>query len=712
VIIINETISELSEQIATDRFENCKLIKSLECLDRIIAEFPTTKVINEIKVERDSMLFDLYCFSKKLDSVYSFLSLYKSSGFIKDAKLLFKRIFEDSITRLSSAIIFDNWESITTDFHLKFKTYLELNNCDENIKLKYESLFFNGLSLESSKNKIDWFLQEFPNSLNIYKIKEIDKIITLNDNVAFYKEKTGINQNKYGLLNMSSRNFLVDCFFEEVNKFCNGLAAVKLYGKWGFINKKGQIIIPFIYNEARNFNDNITGVELEGVWFFIDQNGYKVSENQYLYIGEFENGLVNVKPYTGGWIYIDNDEQIKSPTSYYNATSFRNNVAAVSTKAQEVLLIDQSFKILKDITEDLTYFIPYYGYQSESKDIISFYYSDKLKKHIINTCVYYDKNQTLQLPPPSASDFSEFDLRYDLTGNFLVNGRDIIYYFEGNDFIHEYTVRDNDVITYFNYYGSDFNNPHYQRTESILSPEVEFKLGFSASQLKPFDLVSFNKDFAVIEKQTGFGIINRNGVLVNNHCSFDRVTLFIDGISVVSSSAGYFLMDTSGKKCSGLYSFINRISDDVFIVSEKGSLKSFIINRKGQVLSASYDFIEAKILNNTLLVSNSIGYKNHVELKEYGLIDINGKVLVPLVYDNVIRTYSNLVFGKCPEGIHWPSNFDIFDLNGSKVESLVGYSRNSWVDSEGLKFFKVHYIKSPNSEGKRIIDDEYLLPNF
>ena len=177
-------------------------------------------------------------------------------------------------------------------------------------------------------------------------------------------------------------------------------------------------------------------MELEGVWFFIDQNGYKVSENQYLYIGEFENGLVNVKPYTGGWIYIDNDEKIKSPTSYYNATSFRNNVAAVSTKAQEVLLIDQSFKILKDITEDLTYFIPYYGYQSESKDIISFYYSDKLKKHIINTCVYYDKNQTLQLPPPSASDFSEFDLRYDLTGNFLVNGRYIIYYFEGNDFIH------------------------------------------------------------------------------------------------------------------------------------------------------------------------------------------------------------------------------------------------------------------------------------
>jgi hypothetical protein len=733
LVEINKMIKEISERIATERFEKCIKARSIKCLEDIVIEFPEAHIVKTIELAKDKILFENHCVSKNIDSIYLFIKLYRNSAFKDQANLVFKKVIEDTISKLNSIIISDNWETIVSDFHPKFEMYNELNDSIENVKLNYEKLVFDALNSQSTKNQLDWFIKEFPNSNNLPVIKNLEKKVTIGENVAFFKELTGINYNKYGLLNMSTGNFLVNSFYDDVRKFCNGLAAVQLYGKWGYINKKGVLKIPFIYDEVRNFNDFVTGVELEGVWFLIDRNGERVSDNEYLFIGEFDNTLVNVKPYTGGWIYIDNNEQTKSPKNYYNAMSFKNSIAAVSNKDQEVLIIDQSFKVLNDITEILVDYIPYYGKASETKNIMSFEYCDKTKKHLINSHVFYDKNknQAEALEPPLATDFGENELRFDLTGNFLVDGRDIVYYngsslisdlsreyysIRNNEYQFDYTIRDNDVITYFNLYGSDLHpekpTDRFVPSEGLFNHQVDYKLAFNVSQFKPFRLISFNKEYAVIQKETGCGIINKNGTLVNNHCSFESVTPFIDGISIVGSTAGYFLMDGSGQKCSGLYTSIIRLNGDLFIVSEKGSSKSFIIDKKGQILSASYDYIEARIINNTLLVSNSNGYKNYVELKVHGLIDITGKVLVPLIYDDVLRTYSNLVFGKCSNGNNRPCNFDIYSFQGVKVKALSGYLRYS-VDSNGLKFRKVHYVQTnPNYEPKVIIDDEYILPNY
>jgi WG containing repeat len=46
----------------------------------------------------------------------------------------------------------------------------------------------------------------------------------------------------------------------------------RLAGKYGFLNTKGKVIIPFIYDKALPFHNGGTWVEYQNNVFAIDQN--------------------------------------------------------------------------------------------------------------------------------------------------------------------------------------------------------------------------------------------------------------------------------------------------------------------------------------------------------------------------------------------------------------------------------------------------------
>ncbi len=48
-------------------------------------------------------------------------------------------------------------------------------------------------------------------------------------------------------------NWAIEPKYMGARSFKNGLAAVKLNGKWGFINKQGELVIPAIYNAVKDF---------------------------------------------------------------------------------------------------------------------------------------------------------------------------------------------------------------------------------------------------------------------------------------------------------------------------------------------------------------------------------------------------------------------------------------------------------------------------
>lgn len=47
-------------------------------------------------------------------------------------------------------------------------------------------------------------------------------------------------------------------------------------GKRGIIDKKGEIVVPFIYDYLQNFEDGFALGKRDGHYFFINRNGKEV----------------------------------------------------------------------------------------------------------------------------------------------------------------------------------------------------------------------------------------------------------------------------------------------------------------------------------------------------------------------------------------------------------------------------------------------------
>ena len=61
--------------------------------------------------------------------------------------------------------------------------------------------------------------------------------------------------------------------YDFAGDFSEGLAEVKLNGKYGFIDKTGKEIIPIKFDYTSGFKNGRAGVKLEGKWGYIDKQG-------------------------------------------------------------------------------------------------------------------------------------------------------------------------------------------------------------------------------------------------------------------------------------------------------------------------------------------------------------------------------------------------------------------------------------------------------
>lgn len=72
---------------------------------------------------------------------------------------------------------------------------------------------------------------------------------------------------------------LYDFIFEGAENFENGLAIVKLKGKWGIINKNNQTVLTFKYDEIEKVKDyDLYKVKLNGKEGYVDLNGVEYFE--------------------------------------------------------------------------------------------------------------------------------------------------------------------------------------------------------------------------------------------------------------------------------------------------------------------------------------------------------------------------------------------------------------------------------------------------
>jgi hypothetical protein len=95
-----------------------------------------------------------------------------------------------------------------------------------------------------------------------------------------------------------------ELIFDDADLFAenDGYAAVKTNGKWGFVDKSGNMVIQSEYDNARSFSNGFAAVKVNGKWGFIDEDGNMVIEPQFEDAKYFTSkGTVFVKE-NGAWV--------------------------------------------------------------------------------------------------------------------------------------------------------------------------------------------------------------------------------------------------------------------------------------------------------------------------------------------------------------------------------------------------------------------------
>lgn len=96
--------------------------------------------------------------------------------------------------------------------------------------------------------------------------------------------------------------------------FSDGLASVYKDGKWGYINPRGEVIIPFDYDAVRPFSDGLAAVSRNGKWGFINTSGEIIIPMKYVKVLNCVNGLIAVGDKNTEFVYyIDKEGNIVTP---------------------------------------------------------------------------------------------------------------------------------------------------------------------------------------------------------------------------------------------------------------------------------------------------------------------------------------------------------------------------------------------------------------
>jgi len=127
------------------------------------------------------------------------------------------------------------------------------------------------------------------------------------------------------------------------------------YG-WGFIDKKGNEVIPFNLVDAHNFSEGIAAVQYpfdEG-WCFIDKTGKRINDKTYPWAGAFKEGMCPVMTVKDSDLYgfINKSGELVIPAIYDRVTYFENGVCAVfkDDNEYEAALLNKDGFMVGDFT--------------------------------------------------------------------------------------------------------------------------------------------------------------------------------------------------------------------------------------------------------------------------------------------------------------------------------------------------------------------------
>jgi hypothetical protein len=370
--------------------------------------------------------------------------------------------------------------------------------------------------------------------------------------------------------------------YGEAFSFSEGLAAVKKGNKYGYINRKGELVLPFVYDSVRSFKEGLAAVKQNGEYVFIDKNG------QIIFSYDYDLPINKIGDFKEGWLSVMRIDTIWSAYKWWGVIDKKGKEVIPLGKYSYIYPLNEGVAMVYGARTDERY-----GYiNREGDEITSLYYpmdfiGNEMREGLLfkddfstNERGYWDKNMNLVFSCShkegcrSRFSFCEDMVRvqYDKYGFRNRKGELVIpmTYDHAEDFSEDLVL-----VVLNDKYG------YIDKQGKVVIPFVFDTYFYNHSNLWWYG-DSFQEGMAIVKKDKKYGFINKKGELIVPY-QYDEVGRFKEGLAWVKQNGQYGFVNKKGElivPCQ--YDSVNSYSEGFAAV--KKNEKWGFIDQNGSVL--------------------------------------------------------------------------------------------------------------------------------
>ena len=178
---------------------------------------------------------------------------------------------------------------------------------------------------------------ELPDGRVVYPVAEEVSGVLREGLARVWSQKDHI-KGRFGFVDKKGK-IVIPLTFERAEDFFEGHAKVYQDGKWGFIDKRGKVVIDYRFRNVSRFSDGRARFEENGRYGFIDTGGRVAVEPRYEAAYDFTDGLAAVSV-GGKWGFIGPDGKVVITPRFDNVREFDHGLA-FACEGTKVGYIDQ-----------------------------------------------------------------------------------------------------------------------------------------------------------------------------------------------------------------------------------------------------------------------------------------------------------------------------------------------------------------------------------
>ena len=150
---------------------------------------------------------------------------------------------------------------------------------------------------------------------------------------------------RHGFIDVTGR-IVIPPTLDFAHQFSEARALAWANGHVGYIDRSGKFVIPPRFEAGQSFHEGMAAVQLGGLWGFINTEGQFAIQPQFEEVRWFSDGRAQVRM-DAHWGYVDRSGRLVIPANYRQAAPFSGGRALVQL-GQQWLTIDRNGEPLHD----------------------------------------------------------------------------------------------------------------------------------------------------------------------------------------------------------------------------------------------------------------------------------------------------------------------------------------------------------------------------